>query len=251
MARFMKIRVFGAALSALIFALPPVARADELSAGITVTATHGTHEEANQEIVTAPVIPAPVLWLGAKHGRTELIVEGLPPIGPIRVDNDGHGLHGVRLGYGDASLRFWDSQEKIAIGIGESLYVQRSVYELNPFLEQFDSSRVVGGRYEIVGVERLGQTIRFVSSLAVNPRLHAVLTSTFAGRMAPGLFALPAPESGAQVDIASRIERTRGRATIAFGVRYLNLSMKFDDGSLADRNVFVMPFVSLSTTLGR
>jgi len=248
----MKTRVFVAALSALIFALPLVACADELNAGITITATHGTHEEANQEIVRAPLIPAPVLSLGAKHRRVEMVFEGLPPIGPIHVQSDGQGLSGVRLGYGYGSLRFWDSQEKVALGIGESLYVQRSVYTVDPFIDQFDASRVVGGRYEIVGIERLGQTIRFVSSLAVNPRLHAVLTRTFGGPVGHFFVAPPPnPESGAQVDISSRIERTRGRATIAFGLRYLNLSMKFDDGSLADRNVFVMPFVSFSTTLGR
>ncbi|MBV9271539.1 MAG: hypothetical protein JO165_10610 [Candidatus Eremiobacteraeota bacterium] len=244
-------RVFGIALSALIFALPATARADGVSAGITITATHGTHEEANQTVITAPLIPAPILNAGLKHNHVELSAEGLPPIGPIHVENDGQGLRGVRLGYADTSLRFWDSQEKVAFGIGESLYVQRSMYFITPFRTEVDASRVVGGRYEIVGIERLGQTIRFVSSVAVNPRLHAVLTHTFEGPDSAHWYSPHHPESGSQVDIASRIERSRGRATIAFGVRYLNLNMKFDDGSLADRNVFVMPFVSFSTVIGR
>lgn len=246
----MKMRAFATLSLLLALASPLAARADGTTAGIAVTATHGTHEEAVSRI-EAPFIPAPVLTLSHRRRLLEVVAEGLPPIGPFRVDNGGLGIKDIKLGYGDVSVRLWDPSDHVAIGVGESLYVQRTRYMRSAILDQYDSSRVTGGRYEIVGQQHLGQTMRFVTSLAVNPRMHALLTSTFSGAGSAGAYSPPLPETGAQVDACARIERTNGNGTIAFGVRYINYSARFDDGRLADRNVFTMPFVAFGVKIGR
>lgn len=246
----MKVSAFTALSLLCIFGTPLAARADGITAGIAITGTHGTHQEPGST-VDAPFIAAPVFVVDDKQRQIQLVVEGLPPIGPIRVENNGLGIKGIRLGYGDASLRFWDPSEHVAIGIGESLYVQRTTYALNSTVNYNDASRVVGARYEVVGQQRLGQRLRFVTTAAVNPRLHAVLTRTFDGRGSAGMFSPPAAETGSQVDLGARIERSNGDGTVAFGVRYINYSARFDNGALADRNVFTMPFVSFGMKIGR
>jgi len=246
----MKMRAFVALSLLLAFASPLGARADGTTAGLAITATHGTHEEPGSSI-TAPLIPAPVFFLAHKRGEFEIVAEGLPPVGPFPVDNNGLGIKNIKLGYGDVSLRMWDPSGHVAIGIGESLYVQQTRYARTSSIDQYDASRVTGGRYEIVGQQHLGQTLRFVTSFAVNPRMHALLTSTFSGPGSVGLYAPQSPETGAQVDAGARIERSNGNGTVAFGVRYINYSARFDDGRLADRNVFTMPFVAFGVKIGR
>lgn len=243
-------RAFIALALLCAFAFPPAARADGITAGIALIGTNGTHQEPGNS-VDAPFIPAPVFTLDGRRGQLELSLEGLPPIGPIRVANNGLGIKGIRLGYGDASLRVWDPSRHVAFGIGESVYVQRSTYALNSTVTYYDASRVAGTRYEIAGQQRLGQRMRFMTSAAVNPHLHALLTRTFDGSGSAGMFTPPAPETGSQVDLGARIERTNGNGTVAFGVRYVNYSARFDDGRLADRNVFTMPFVAFGMKIGR
>lgn len=246
----MKMRAFVALSLLLAIACPLAARADGTTVGIAITGTHGTHQEAASRI-EAPFIPAPVFSISHRRRLFEFVAEGLPPMGPFRVDNGGLGIKDIKLGYGDVSVRLWDPTGHVAVGVGESLYVQRTRYARSATLDQYDASRVTGGRYEIVGQQHLGQTMRFVTSLAVNPRMHAMLTSTFGGAGSVGVYSRPLPETGAQVDAGARIERTNGNGTIAFGVRYINYSARFDDGSLADRNVFTMPFVAFGVKIGR
>jgi hypothetical protein len=228
--------------------------------GIALTGTHGTHREASGS-ANAPFVPAPIIGVSHRFGQIELRAEGLPPIGPIGVANNGLGMKNVALTYTDATLRYWNARGTFAFGIGETLYNQRTnvLAAQGPYVQITDTemSRVVGTRYELVGRIRL-RSRDFVELLAgANPSMHGRYSlseqTAFADGTVFGFTSRPVWETATQVDAGARFVHAFGPYAISYGVRYLNYTASYSGrpwAPFADANRFLMPYVSLERTLG-
>lgn len=248
-------------LFVLALMAPAYARADETTFGLALTGTHGTHRESQGE-AKAPLIPAPVLAISHRFKRFEIVAEGLPPIGTIRVANNGLGMQSIALTYGDATLRYWNKRQTFAVGFGETLYNQRTT-----FLEFQDSffrdnvinnSRIAGTRYEIVGRAVLAGRNFLQAQLALNPAMHgryivANQDTNFTRGRTFTFTARPEWERASQVDADLRFVHPFGQFALSYGVRYLNYQAVFTRrpwAPFADANSFVMPYVALQRTWG-
>lgn len=232
-----------------------------LTIGISLNGTHGVHRESDGT-ATAPLIPAPLVTASERFSRFELKAQGLPPIGPLRVANNGLGMQNVALTYADATLRYWNRRRTFALGIGETLYNQRTSVLL--FRDpgglvgtEYDMSRVVGVRYE--AVERIPvRAESFVElQLAADPRMHGRFTferqTAFRGRTY-GYTSKPYWEGASQIDASVRFVHRFGAYSLSYGVRYLNYTASFRQrgwSAFADANALVMPFVGIERRLGR
>jgi hypothetical protein len=257
----MLVRVWAIGLMACVW-MTGAAVADETGATISIAGTHGTHRESG-EVVTAPLVPAPILRITHKHRQYELLVEALPPIGPIGVANNGLGMQNVSLSYGDASLRYWNRAGTLAVGIGETLYNQSTQYllgESNYFRNTvIDASRVAGVRYEFVGRIPAAHGDFTEAFVSVNPRLHGrlswtrqlTITNLRTGQpiTVPPYTTPSVYELGSEVGAGVRYVHRSGPNEISVGVRYLNYVARFADGSVndfADANSFILPYISFA-----
>lgn len=250
---------------ALLLLLPLMcasARAGETTVGIALTATHGTHRETGGT-ANAPVIPAPLLTVSHRFKRLELAAEGLPPIGPIGVANNGLGMRDIALTFADATLRYWNRPGTLAFGFGETLYNQRTTYltfqNASIRENEFEQSRVAGTRYEAVGRLALNARDFFEAQLAVDPALHGRLTYTTqyvpAQGTGFGYTSRPVWERASEVDGNLRFVHRFGAYAVSYGVHYLNYTAAFTGRvgrrPFADANALVMPYVSLERSWGR
>jgi hypothetical protein len=246
----------------LLFALNAVgfARAQTV-VGIALTGTHGTHREATGT-ATAPFIPAPILDVSHRMGQLEINAEGLPPIGPIGIANNGLGMKDVALTYADAALRYWNARGTLALGIGETLYNQRTnvLVEQNAFLTQNDTdmSRVVGARYEIVGRIRTNAADYVELLASANPSMHGRFSvsrqTIFSDGARYQFTTVPLWETATQVDLGARFVHPFGPYAVSYGVRYLNYTASYSGRPwepFADANRLLMPYISLQRTIGR
>jgi hypothetical protein len=239
----------------LALMLPAVASAGETTIGIALTGTHGTHRESGG-VAQAPLIPAPVLAISHRVHRFELTAEGLPPLGPIGVANNGLGMRDISLTYADATLRYWNASGTLAFGAGQTLYNQRTRFvafqDAYEQLNDVNRSRISGMRYEVVGRVPLGRGDFMEAQFAVNPRLHGRYTVMRqrvikATGQSFGFTSPPQGEAASQVDIGLRFVHGFAPFAVSYGVRYLNYTAAFTrPGSpFADSNSLVMPFVAL------
>jgi hypothetical protein len=252
-------RVFALCCCAL-FSAPAFSRAGETSFGITLAGTHGTHREAGGT-ANAPLVPAPLLSASHAFNCLEVSAEGLPPVGPISVGNNGLGMQNVALTYADAGVRYWNRTHTFALGIGQTLYNQRTLFAAEPApgerAQEIDRSRVTGTRYEIMARKPLSVRNFLEASLGVDPAMHGRFsyTQTLSGRSGP--FNLPslsyqsAPSwaRAAQIDANARFVHRSGPYAISYGVRYLNYIAQFNGDffrpRFADANSLVMPYVQV------
>lgn len=220
------------------------AQADQTQIGAAAIIVSGTHTEPGSNVVRGSA-PAPVLFVDHRSKRWELYAEGVGGIGPQRVNGtNGVGLQSVLLSNFGASVRY-ALTSNTAVGVGETLYNQRSIYQ-EPGFSVSDSSRLAGAQYAVIQSLRRSPGGELSLSIAYNPHLSANLFQSYSN--AP--VTLISPESGTQIDAKIETRRHLRRTTLYYGVRYINLSMHFVNGELADRNAFVMPFIGVSTALG-
>ncbi len=245
-----------------IASLSSAALASTTNVGLSAIVVNGLHREMNGTS-SVSAVPAPVLWISHRTGRFTLFGEVTSSLGPTPVSNTGNGfgtgLSSVQLSYLNVLLRY-HLNARTEIGLGETVYNQRSTYS-NPFSTlppQIDTSRVVGMRYEIR--ERLYGTMHsnLTTHLAFNPHLSANLIESQSDGDGdhgdPGIsepIVTTQPEAGSQIDAALTNSVQNKRYTVSYGLRYVNMQMFFQSGELADRNSFVMPFIGVSTTVGR
>lgn len=104
------------------------ALADQTTAGISLGAAHGQHREVDGT-ATAPFVPAPIITASHRSGRLELSLRALPPVG-VAIANNDLGMKNFNLSYGDATLRLWNRRGTFAVGLGETLYNQRTRFLL-------------------------------------------------------------------------------------------------------------------------
>ncbi|HKU68426.1 MAG TPA: hypothetical protein VJP85_11675, partial [Candidatus Baltobacteraceae bacterium] len=204
--------------------------------GVALTGTHGTHREASGS-ASAPFVPAPILGISHRFKQFELRAEGLPPIGPIGVANNGLGMKDVALTYADATLRYWNARGTFALGVGETLYDQRTrvLAAQDAFITETDTemSRVVGTRYELAGHIRLNAR-DYVELLAgANPSMHGrfsfVEQTAFANGIVFRFTSRPEWETATQVDAGVRLVHAFGPYAVSYGLRYLNYTASYSE----------------------
>lgn len=253
-----------ALLLLLGLALPAAARAGaaETDVGIALTGTHGTHRESSGT-AQAPIIPAPILAASHRWARWEVLAEGLPPVGPIGVANNGLGMRNIALTYANAGARYWNAAGTFAFGLGETLYnqhtgvavLQSPSYQIN----DVQYSRVVGVRYEIVARVRRPGGGYWEAMFATDPAMHGRYTYTRTGTPRGGgrgiqFTAGPYWERASQVEGGVRFVQPFGAFALSYGVRYLNYTAAFTgrfSSPFADANSLLMPFVGIQRTFSR
>ncbi|HEY9180384.1 MAG TPA: hypothetical protein VIO32_06660 [Candidatus Baltobacteraceae bacterium] len=239
---------------------PAFARASETTVGIALTGTSGTHRESTG-MARAPLIPAPIVAVSHRFERWELLGEGLPPIGTIRVANNGLGMRNVSLTYVNAGARYWNRAGTFALGVGETLYNQHTgihVYQDSfTSIDDVDYSRVVGLRYEAVTRSFRANGDYWEAMLAADPAMHGCFTYTrrftFVNGRGYQYTTRPVWESAAQVEAGVRFVHRFGSYALSYGVRYLNYTAAFSGrtSGFADANSLVMPYVGVQMTFGR
>lgn len=250
----MQNRVWAFLLVLAMFA-PTAAMADPTSFGVELAGTHGTHRERDGS-ATAPLVPAPVLTASHGFGCFELAAEGLPPVGPISFGNNGLGMKDITLTYADAVMRYWNSPHTIAVGIGDTLYNQRTDFLIaTPIGARtiVDNSRVAGARYELTARKSFGIRDFLQARIGVDPAMHGRFTQSgySTGPDPVNYTSPPLWEHASQVDADAGFTHAVGQYAVSYGVRYLNYSAAFDTWfgrPFADANSLVMPYVALVRT---
>jgi hypothetical protein len=228
----------GLLVSAIFACALASARAGETTVGLTLNATIGTHTEADGS-VALPVVPVPIFSIDHREGRFAVHLEGVPPIGPVGLSNG----DATKLSLLDGAIRYAIAPHAWA-GIGETIFNQRTEYPG----DDAQSSRVVGGRYEIGATLWRSGGQRIEASIAASPSMHGAITDVFS--FGPGLSVTSTgSERASLVDSQAAWSTTRGRSIFTAGLRWINYSARFPDGSTADQNRILTPFVGWSTRL--
>lgn len=247
----------------LAVAAPACARAGETTVGIAITGTHGTHRESGGA-ATAPLVPAPVVALSHRFKRFEFQAEGLPPVGPIPVSNNGLGMQSIALSYVDGTVRYWNSSQTFAVGLGETLYNQRSKFldVQTPYVQEHSTnfSRVAGARYEVAARVPLAGRNLVQAQFALNPAMHGRFIFQVDERWLSNhgwrendFTQPPQWERGSQVDADVRVTHSFGTFAVSYGLRYLNYTAKFTTRPVdrfADSNSFLMPYIAIERSWG-
>ncbi len=228
-------------------------------AGLTLAGTHGTHRESGGT-AEVPFLPAPIISISHTTHRIELDAEGLPPLGQINVSNNGLGIHDVAITYADATLRYWNASGTFALGIGETLYTQRTqlVVVQDPLVQESEvnGSRVVGMRYDAVGRIHVNAKDFLEAEFSIDPSMHGRFSYTRQTTMHDGRsFEYTSPpiwETASQVDASARFVHAFGPYRLSYGLRYLNFTAAFTAQSgapFADANSLLLPFIELQRVL--
>jgi hypothetical protein len=258
------LRICMLALAAAL-SMSGVARADT-QIGFTGALFFGSHVEAGASTAITG-LPAPLLFVKQRIRRVEIYAEGLSTLGQIDFKNPVPASpQSTNLSYLRGSLRYYSANGRYYAGIGAVDINQRTLYvptttTLSGYVgtgTETDASHLAGARYEIGAAIPFRKT-RVAVNFSVVPNLQAALTQALIGAAVPILntgvpftfdTSQTAPERGSEVDMSVSLEHTFRHSVLGYGVRNINYSAKFANGNLADRNVFLIPFVSLAWRLG-
>lgn len=213
-------------------------RADQTTFGVTLNATTGHHIESGAT-QSVPLLPLPMLQIEHTHRRLKLLLEIVPPIGPIPLaqGNGPSASEDPRVSYLDGQALYGFAHGRFAFGVGETIINQRTLYAPNSYIQ---SSRIVGTRYVVRALLHETPGSRLDAMVAFNPSLHGVQFSFLPWATQSD------PERGSLVDASLRWRVPFKRYTLAYGLRYINYTAAYSDGgNLADRNHLFMPFVGL------
>jgi hypothetical protein len=248
------------------------ARAGETTVGLTLNATIGTHSEGANDTETLPLVPAPIFSIEHTQGRFSVFLEGLPPIGPVAFSDPGPAhATGTKLSLFDGALRYTLPGTRLWVGLGATLINQATSYHtvyvepipgsytITEIYDRVDASRLAGARFEAGANLWTDGRQRVDVSVATSPRMHTLIRATGTENysstnpnMPPASYGLSESdaETASLLDAQARWSFLRGRSTWTVGLRYINHAATFDyDGSEADRNRLVLPFVGWSTRL--
>ncbi|MGC8484089.1 MAG: hypothetical protein ACP5O6_00425 [Candidatus Baltobacteraceae bacterium] len=241
------------------------ARASTTRVSVGAVIVTGTHRERGG-VATTGVAPVPALWVSHRIGRFALYGEAVSSLGPAPVTGGWTHLQSVSLSYLNFVLRYHLSHA-MTFGVGETLYNQQSTYysgfgTISPppnfvYLVSFtdtERSRVVGARFELRDALHRSTRGRLTALFAVNPHMTANLGSRWSNRLSNGASHTGSqflePEVGSQVDAAIENSVRERRYTLRYGLRYVNLLMKFPNGEVALQNALVAPFIGISRSFG-
>ena len=224
--------------------LPPARAGAEIRLGGAILGVNATHVETNEN--TSSPAAVPLISLNATHQRFEIHSEWTGPLPSLKIGSGSFGLQSIKLDYFDGSIRYWVAPSRVAIGIGQLLWNQRTKYIDSPLLTEYDASRGAGMRYEIVGDIPIGHG-SLESIVAVAPHIHARLSWTFE----PGFITRQGTsEQESEVDTSLGYVWRASRWRLGAGLRYINLTAKYDDGEFADANHVVGPYFKFDYSLG-
>ncbi|HEY4440257.1 MAG TPA: hypothetical protein VGN14_07350, partial [Candidatus Elarobacter sp.] len=203
--------------------------------------------------------------LTLRAGRNELRAEGLPPI-PFNYGSGTNidiGTRTTRLSVLNLTYRRLFAQGWFA-GIGETTYTQRTDWTNIPpgWYESTDQgfipingheseySRVAGLRLEAGRTISLGP-VRLEAAAGLTPSMHGndnLSIHTYPICTANGCAPQDRPfthaEDAAQVDAYARLaRRVAHNGDLLLGLRYINYTAHYANGTLADRNVGWAPTV--------
>ncbi len=196
---------------------------------------------------------AGIVQIEHRAGRAEVLLEGFPSHGPAQFSANSLQLYDTRLTYLGGAVRYWLRDGRTGFGLGENVYNQTSTYRIGSFngnaLNEYESSRVVGARYELLQRYVLRSGSSLDAYVAYNPRMTALLTRDFPPPLV--IFGnTSSPERGEQLDGQLRYSKPLGHNRLGYGVRYVHLRMNFvHSGSLADDNRVFYPFVFFAVGL--
>ena len=221
-------RFYGAAILVLSIwlALSRPCAAGQTAIDLSAGPLLGTHAEIGAVDTIAPV-PIPILSLSHRESIVELYIEGLPVSPPISSASGVENLT-THLTFANGVIRAYLFGDRISLGAGETIYNQDSTY--SPF-RVVDTSRVVGGRYELAIHPLPRPELRV--AFDVDPVLTGNVTGIYRGRFTTR----PAPERGSQVDVNAGYRREFRITQLEYGIRYINYVSHFTrTGALAARN---------------
>ncbi len=223
---------------ALVFALAEIALGGQILFGNEGHVEPGNNANAND--------PIPFAVLDARVKHFEIQGE-LVPLPSIPIADSSTGIHSIQLNYFDGTVRYWTGgRQQWCLGIGQTLWNQQTEYLSVPV--QYDASRGAGMRYEIGNMIPVFKRDHIETIVGASPSIHARLSYTFGS---PGFAAPPVSEVESQVDVKVALVQPAGRWRFAYGVRYMNMTAKFDDGSFADANHVAGVFISALYALSK
>jgi hypothetical protein len=251
---------------AAVFTMTGPAAADT-QVGITGALFFGRHIEEGSSTSIAG-LPAPLLFVKQRTGRVEVFVEGLASLGQLTYKNPAPSAPAfTTLSYLRGTLRYYTKNGRYYAGLGAIDIYQKTGYiptttTISGYVgtgTETDESHLSGARYE-VGADLPVPSSRLQLNFSAVPNLRASLTQGLVGNAVPILFAgVPfsfdtsqtVPERGSEIDMSATLERTFKHYFLSYGLRNINYSAKFSNGNLADRNVFIIPFVNLAWHIGK
>jgi|GEM_PF-6967971 len=208
----------GVVSSAAEASCAPRIAATTIQAFVGTQAFTGAHDDFDGSVRNAVVVALPSLALRMRRKHFEVMLEDVPPVGPIRGALH-HALplrYDVKAGYGDAVVRYWLRGDRVGFGAGDSLYVEQVRYGDH----QHTAVRAAGLRYEALAAVPLQAGRRILFDLAASPSMHQRTTGWLDGFS--GIFQ-PVFGTGSLVDGSVQLEAPArsGHAWI-YGVRYVN-----------------------------
>jgi hypothetical protein len=235
-----------AVLLPFLFACKATAHAGQFTVGVNVNAGVGVHQESGNQNASTGFATAPFIDAAYRTGPWQIHAEGTPSITGT-FNANALGLHSVRLSYDEAALRYWFPGTVFAIGVGGTLWNQRSISYITSSLYQVSASRGSGLRYEAVAALPLGSRHRLDLSFADSPSMRATLAFMLDDRTLP---LLSVPEYGALVDARAQDVISFASGDFYYGVRYIHLTMDYDRNILADRDLIWAGFAGWSWRFG-
>ena len=240
----MSIRRHLALALALFSCAPNIAAADPVTVttGATVDALTGKHDDGDT-VQHITLLPVPILEAEVRASNAILRVEGLPPLAATVQDET------TQLSLLNASIRGIVPGDHAYVGIGETLYNQQTAggpFAVQPY--QIHSSRVTGMRLEAGAMTRLRPNDRLQFDIAYNPVMHGIVHTAYQEPLYLPI-TVNDPEQATQIDIKLWRVISHGRGQFIYGLRYINFTARYVeartslDGSLADRNVGLLPLV--------
>ena len=224
--------IFRAALVTLAGALcsAPLLAA-EINIGVDMFGGNVLHRETGENASATTL--APLLTFDVRERALQIVAEGLPPV-TVSHSSVTSGLESTNIAYDYGTLRYCVCSGEMGLrsrrnGVEPEIEILRNT--IAPV--EFDSSRGAGPRYELVNSIPIAKGSVQIS-LATNPRMHAQLSSTFEP---PDIYAPRVSEQESQVDAAiSYVRQVAPRWRIEEGIRYINMSARYDSGAFADGN---------------
>lgn len=260
----MQKRVFFCLVLTALCSAPSFALADRPSIGVDLNLVLGRQKQSSQNTTSLPTVPVPMFSIRVPVKRFAVFAEGVPPIGPVSYRDGGGSTQATKISYMLAEARYRLPGDRFAVGLGTTLVNQATYYNRPYAFINEQSSRVAGLRFAFLAKleNRIAATTEL--SVGVSPSMHGLQYSRFAHPLTAcrpfgGFGAGVGPcivirgvndaEYASLVDVRATRGQRFGRYTLRYGMRYINYSARFPNGSAADRERLVMPFVGLEVPL--
>jgi hypothetical protein len=219
----------------LMMALPCAVHADT-QLGLQGLAISGHHFENSNNVQGSGA--GAFIEITQRWKMLRVHLEGIPVVDAAHAQSSRYGSLTQSFGLfnGVVSVPVERSSHLWA-GIGTGLVAQRTPQYNYPFLgrNQVNSSRLAGTRYELRGMWRDQHASFFEASIDDQPHMRGpdFLNVSVAGVA----FQRRKGEDARMLDFSSDYGIVRGHMEYALGLRWVNFSANFTDGSAADRNV--------------